>query len=146
MPVGFPSALQLFVSVLLHQSGLVILWQQCLKKRVNNDNEDDFRFTSMFLKLKTVDSLLTDMTDRKTQTRQTGTFSVPEDHLLVVHQPVEAGELYVVSRGGLHCDVLTVPVIMNPVLLLLYLHQLQLSQVLPHRHIIRVHLRTDNQV
>ena len=74
------------------------------------------------------------------------TSTIPQLDLLVTHQPAEAGELHVVSTGGLDCDVPAVPVILHPVLLLLNLHQHNLTQVLPHSHIIGVHLQFIQQL
>lgn len=69
------------------------------------------------------------------------TFSVSQHHLVVAHQPAEAGELHVVSERGLDGDVLAVPVVVQPVLLLLDLHQHDVSQVLADPHVVRVHLQ-----
>lgn len=86
----------------------------------------------------------------KRRGRQSGkanscTSCIPQHHLLVIHQPAEAGELQIVSTGGLHCDVLAVPVILHPVPFLLNLHQHNLSQVLIHPHVIGVHLQCIQQ-
>lgn len=58
------------------------------------------------------------------------TSSVSQHHLVVIHQPAEAGEFHVVSSWRLDCDVPAVPVILHPILLLLNFHQHDVSQVL----------------
>lgn len=69
------------------------------------------------------------------------TSSVTQHHFTVVHQPAETGELQVVSRWGLDCDVPAVPVILHPVLLLLELHKHEVTKVLAGSHIIGVDLQ-----
>lgn len=81
-----------------------------------------------------------DLCGKQTKQEMT-TSSISEHHFLVIHQPTKAGELQVVSRWGLDSDVPAVPVVLHPVLLLLNLHQDDITQVLPNSHLIGVHLK-----
>lgn len=69
------------------------------------------------------------------------TLPVSQDNLALARQPAVAGELDVIPTGCLHCDVLQVPVVMEPVLALLDFDQLDVAQFFIHCHVVRIHLR-----
>lgn len=68
------------------------------------------------------------------------TSPVSQDDLALTSDPAVAGELDVIPVGCLQCDVLQVPVIMEPVLALLNSDKLDLPQFFIHSHIVRINL------
>lgn len=69
------------------------------------------------------------------------TSSISQDNLALARYPAVAGELDVIPTRCLHCDVLQVPVVMEPVLALLDFDQLDVAQFFIHCHIVRINLR-----
>lgn len=68
------------------------------------------------------------------------TSTVPQHNLSVTRDPAVAGELHIVPMGRLQCDVLQVPVIVQPVLALLNFDQVDLAQLLIHSDVVGIDL------
>lgn len=135
-PVNPSPQIQLLLSVLFEHTGLIILRQMCCNRRgraylVNWLSAADPDCTEQ----QKTNSLL------GKKHKQINTLSIPQHYFLLIHQPAEARELHIVSRWSLHCDVLTVPVIQHPVLLLFNLHQHNITQFLVNSHIVGIHLQ-----
>lgn len=137
LPVGFSPHVQLFLPVLLHQAGLIILRQMCYNRHKTEWGMEHHGGP--------VGTFFAPQTPDKTDEADGCTSSVPQHHLLLIHQPAEAGELQILSRWGLDRDVPAVPVVVHPVLLLLDLHQHNVAQVLADPHVIGVHLQFSQQ-
>lgn len=69
------------------------------------------------------------------------TSSIPQDDLALASDPAVAGELNIIPVGCLQCDILQVPVVMQPVLALLDFDQVDVAQFFIYCHIVRINLR-----